>query len=419
MKKILSLFLLTVLTLGSLTLPVMARENEIEDREDDRRINEATFEASSIVNSNGTLIEIGNTTAAQTTIVLRINQKDGSKKDVTVEINEATNIQSETGRSANLSDWIAGDEISLTAQYFANSDTWVAKRIRNLSFHLRNRGLNGWVTALRSDQKQMDITWQNIVYTLDISSAKLVAGKSNPASTTDFKIGDRVRARVIEDNDGKTTTWKAEIVVALRRDKDLFMRVTRWVVPATIISLPASSTPPTTIEVKILPSKFYQEGDVNNLIGQPRANLTVDVTTQTKLTRQYLGTATLAEYSEGDEVRIIGRLDENTGHLVAEVIKNNNLQKLDAVHQLARVTTINLSNNSLQVVTIDGKTWTVMINDRTHITMYRNTLKLDQIKIGDILRIRGIVNLNQSTIAASSIGVITIKGEKIQALPAF
>jgi len=373
-------------------------------------IDNANKEETEAVTESGTLIEIGNTTADETTVIIRTTDEEGNTEDQTVEIDSNTQITDDAQKTANLSDWIAGDPITFTAIKYKNSGQILARKLRNRAFKRFHRGKNGWITAIRPDKNEMDVTWRNQIFTLNTENARMVAGLKNPATFEDFKVGDRVRARVVDDGDSNPATWDAKIIVVLRRGKNLFMRVTRWVVPAEITMIPEDLTLPTTIDVKILPSKFYEKGDVNNLIGAPGDALKVDIDENTKLRRRFFGKALLKEFSEGDKIRIIGRLNEETGHLTAKFIKNNSIQKLGVAHRLGKVVSIDASSRTINVKLIRtrraNKNWTVNVLENAKILKGGEEISLDEIKTNDIIRVRGVANRLQKSVDASLVVVI-------------
>ncbi|MFA6214965.1 MAG: hypothetical protein WC768_00165 [Patescibacteria group bacterium] len=374
-------------------------------------INEATSEAIEVVSGTGTLIEIGNTTAQNTTIIIRTTNSDGVTKDNTFEIDSSTRITTNGGAQASLSDWIAGDPITFTARHFINSDELVAIRLGNNAFKPGHKGINGWITAIHTDTNKVDVLWGTDTLTLNLTNANMVAGTKNPASITDLQVGDRIRARVTDNNDGNRLTWNASILVVLRRGNDLFMRVTRWVVPATITMIPQDLAVPITIEATVADSKFYQKNDVNNLIGAPGTKIMIDITSDTMLVRRYYGKALLNELSEGDSIRIIGRRDEVTGHLVARVIKDDSIQRLGVAHRLGSVMAIDSTAKTLTVVLFKtdntDKTWTISTNDSTTIYVDGKLGSWSNIAIGSTVRIRGTANNNEKTIAADTIVVLS------------
>ncbi len=375
------------------------------------QVNAAATESTETETVSGTLIEIGNTTAAQTTIVVRTTDDEGESEDVTLEVDTATSLQTDTGTTADLSDWIAGDPVTFTARHYTNSGQLLATRIRNRAFKRSHKGINGWVKAVRAVDNEMDIEWGKQIYTLSTTNTKMVAGVKNPATLADFKIGDRIRTRVSDDGDQNPATWNANIIVVLRRGNTLFMRVTRWVVAGKITMLPESTSVPTTIELEVLRSKFYEEGDVNNLIGAPGTKLLVDITNDTKLVRRYLGKALLAEFSEGDEVRIIGRLNESNGHLTAKFIKNNSIQKLGVAYRMGEVMAIDAAAKSFAVKLLsrtprNDMEWTIKTNADTKFHKNGNEATFADVQIGSKVRVRGLANRLLKTVDADVVAIV-------------
>lgn len=426
MKHLRSLLLMGILLLGAIpayaqTAVTTSIDIEIDDvisasvddvaisSESESDINDADSEETRHITGTGTLIEIGNTTAEHTTLILRVPSSSGATEDITLEITEDTRIQKDNATIGDLSDWIAGDQITFTALEYTNSGALVALTVRNRSFKPFHYGRNGWIKAINAEANTVDVEWAGTIYTLDLAEAKLVAGVKNPATIADLQVGDRVRARVSDDGDGNRLTWTANILVVLRRGEDLFMRVTRWVVPGTITSIPEDTTLPTTIEVEVAESKFYEAGDVNNLVGAPGTLVMVDITEDTKLRRRYLGNSLLDEFTEGDSVQIIGRRDESTGHIVAQYIKNNDIQKLGVAYHLGTVTAVDTTAGTI-TATVRGNNavWTVQTSAETtfHIRGTEEAL-LEDIIVGDTIRVRGIANRQTHIVDAHDVAVVT------------
>src|SRR3989338_9703412 len=186
--------------------------------ETETEINTATEEEAQAVEETGTLIEIGNTTADETTVVVRTTEEDGTVEDVTLEIEtEEDDIENNDGQESDLDEWIEGDSITYEAEENTNSGSTQAIRVRNHAIRGTDVGRNGWITAIRTDENEVDVVWGKDTYTLNLDGAKLVAGVKNPATISDLKVGDRVRARGYEDRDGNKLTWNTKIPVVLRR----------------------------------------------------------------------------------------------------------------------------------------------------------------------------------------------------------
>ncbi len=382
--------------------------------------NAATSEVITVVREVGTLIEIGNTTAEETTIIIRV-LRDGETVDQTIQINADTKILTNADRSADLSDWIAGDQISYTAEEGDNSGELVATTLKNKSFKASHIGRNGWVKEIRIDVNEVDVEWRGVIYTLNTEDTKMVAGLKNPASLEDLQVEDRIRARVEDDGDGDNLTHNAKIIVVLRRGEDLFMRVTRWVVPAEIISISEDATRPFIITAKVLASKFYEEGDVNNLVGVPGTEISINVKEKTKLVRRYLGKATIGEFMEGDKIRVVGRLNEETGNLDAVLVKDNSIQRLGVSSRVSEVKSVDLEAGTMVVQPIglknpktgkrvritNGLEWTVSSKEETVVKEMGEDVDFSAIEIGDIVRVRGTANRLQKTVSANAIVVVT------------
>lgn len=378
-------------------------------------LNNASEEVTVSEEETGMLIEIGNTTAENTTIIIRPNDAEGDDEDQTIEIDASTSVLTDGGAAADLSDWIAGDQITYTVDHYTNSGAKVAKRLRNRSFKWNHRGKNGWIEAIRPEANEVDVTWNNNVYTLNTEEARMVVGKINPATLEDFEVGDRVRARVVDDGDGNTNTWDAQIFVALRRGDHLFMRVTRWVVDATVTMIPEDLTLPFTMEVEINPSKFFEEGDVNNLVGAPGETLMVDVYDTSNLRRRYLGKAFAVEFAEGDQVRIIGRRAEDTGHLVAKFIKNNSIQALGVANKLGRVTNVDLDNRKVEVNLVGtNRPWTIELGTDAVVSKDKSEVGLEGVKIDDVVRVRGTANRQTKKVQANKMHVLSVRARAPQ-----
>ncbi len=415
-KRILALALAAILA-TSVFPALAADEGAISASQaggSESEINNASSEATKKSEIVGSLIEIGNTTADNTTIVIRTTDANGQQVDQTIEVEKKTKLQNAAGGHSSLGDWIAGDQIVITGIMNTNSGEFVASRIRNMTMLRAQRGVNGWIKEIRTEKSEVDITYGNKTITLKISSTtRIVAGLKNPAVITDLLTGDRIRARAEDDRDGNPATWNAKTLVVLRRGTTLFMRVTRWVFPAKIVSLPDdTSTMPAVMTVEILSNRFYQKGDVNNLIGAPGEKIEVVVGSSTHLMRRFRGKCLLDEFTEGDEVNIIGRLDSESGRVDANVIKNNSIQKLGVWQMVGTVQTIDSANRtlSMKLGRNSQKEYTIKAESSTKV--YKRNVKalnevlFSEIKVGDMLRTRGVYNRRSKAVSASVIVIL-------------
>lgn len=286
------------------------------------------------INFAGKLIEIG-TTELPTTIIVENNE---TKVHYTIEVNTNTLI-----RPINLSYWLPGDQVKVVGNLNNNTQTFFAKSLTNLSFIVnQNDGFNGWITAIDTTASTFVYSWNNRNYTVKVSSStRIVAGLKNPATLADLKVGDRVRGRMFKD------TTEAKIVVVLRRGENLFVKIRTFVPNVELVRL-SSTVVPTTIQVKILKTPGLKKNDVNNLIGTEGALVTVNVTEDTILTRKYFGRTTLAEFQPGDNLQIVGRVNDD-GTVDTKMIKNNSIWQTNMFGHVGIVQAINTSDNYLEV----------------------------------------------------------------------
>jgi hypothetical protein len=199
------------------------------------------------------------------------------------------------------------------------------------------------------------------------------------------------------------------------------MRVTRWIVAAEIVSMPNDTNLPYAVTAKVLESKFYEPGDVNNLVGAPGTEIKIQISDKTRLVRRYLGRAGISEFMEGDHIRVIGRLNEGTGNLDAGVIKNNSIQVLGVGHFLSEVVSIDSAANKLTVKPLGVKNpltgkrkllsaaneWTMTLNDDAKIVKNGEAIAFDNILAGDVVRARGVANRLNKTVAVRALSVVT------------
>jgi hypothetical protein len=297
--------------------------------------NETTLSEDTVaMNFAGVLIEIG-TTELPTTIIVENND---TKVHYTVEALATTFIQ-----PINLSYWIPGDQVRVVGTLNENTQTISATSLSNLSF-IANQydGFNGWITKIDTTASTFTYIWNNEYFTVNVSNrTRIVAGLKNPATLADLKVGDRVRGRVFEN------TTEAKIVVILRRGENLFMKIRTFVPNVELVRL-SSTVVPTTIQVKILKTPGLKANDVNNLLGTEGALLTVNVTEDTILTRKYFGRTTLAEFQPGDNLRIVGRVNDD-GTVDAKLIKDNFIWQTNMFGHVGIVQTVNTGENYLEI----------------------------------------------------------------------
>ena len=292
------------------------------------------YESMVAMNFAGVLIEIG-TTELPTTLIVENND---DKTHYTIEALATTVIQ-----PVNLSYWIPGDQVRVVGSLNENTQTITATSLANLSFIASQYdGFNGWITKIDTTASTFSYTWNNVEYLVKVTDrTRIVSGLNNPATLADLKVGDRVRGRIFENS------TEAKIVVVLRRGENLFMKIRTFVPNVELVRL-SSTVVPTTIQVKIIKTPGLKANDVNNLIGTEGALVTVNVTEDTILTRKYFGRTTLAEFQPGDNLRIVGRVNDD-GTVDAKLIKDNSIWQTNIFGHAGIVQSVNISESYIEI----------------------------------------------------------------------
>ncbi len=375
-----------------------------------------------ITNSlRGTLVEIGNTSNRYTTVVLRITSTHGESSDETIEITPSTVLKNSSNQTSTLNDWIAGDQLTLQAIRGEQSGYYRATKISNSSISNQVQSVNGWITALDGVTNKLSLSGDSRITSLDLSSVRLVVGNQNPALLFDFRVGDRIRARV-----KKTSSDQAQalIVVALRRGDSLFMRTTRWIIPATITEIASDVTLPLTIQVRAMPSRFYQEGDINNIFGSSRALVSVVINNQTELKRAYRGNLAVTELAEGDDVTIVGRWDELHHNFIADTLRDQSVQALGATYLYAQVSEIDLEKRTVTAFAWQNdhqtENWTLTFDDNSQFYREKNPFFAKDLLLGSIVRLRlDRVSLADHRAHIQKLIVMSQNDQPLQTLPTF
>lgn len=302
------------------------------------------YEDKTDVHFVGMLVEIGSTDVP-TTIIVRPNE---GGLDVTVNVTEDTVMGQRQDQYTNLSDWIPGDQIRVIGQRNENTNVVDVTILVNHSIVMHGNlfhGANGWITAIDKEAKVITYQWYNVEhqFTYDDNTRFVAAGK-NPAAVDDLKVNDRIRGRLLKRT-GEMAV--AKIVVVLRRGSDLYMKIRTFRPNALLVRLD-STIIPTTIQVKIMPTPGLDANDVNNLIGTEGNLVTVNVNENTRIVRKYFGQTTLDEFSVGDNLRIVGRVNDD-GTVDAKLIKNNSIWKTSTRGYAGVVTSVDVVNNYLMV----------------------------------------------------------------------
>ncbi|TAK03787.1 hypothetical protein EPO34_01325 [Patescibacteria group bacterium] len=370
---------------------------------------EATEETTTKIELKGQLIELSSTDLP-TTIVVRVNPT-GAFKDYTVEVPVGAEVK------PAMSTWITGDSLKVEGTLNDNTLVVTAREVKDLSLSLSGReGVNGWVKAIDTAASTMTVTWKEKDTVLKVTGkTHLVVPPKNPAVLADFKVGDRVRARLVEG----TATNEASIIVALRRGDDIFLKARTRPFTGTLKAIDESAK---TLTVELAADKRLRADDVNNLVGVPGELVTVKVDEHTKFVRKYKGEASLDELTVGDTLFVVGRVDDD-GTITARLIKDESIFKRGVARHLGKIKAIDTAKNELTVELALRKelkgsihaqnegvsridtsvTWKVTYTDDTKIKKNGKEATEADLKVGDIVRVEGVANATLHTVAASFI----------------
>lgn len=300
------------------------------------------YEATSDVNFAGMLVEVGSTDVP-TNIIVRDNK---TQTDYMVNVAADTVLGQRKDQATSLSDWVPGDQIKVIGKKNENTGNISASVLINASIKINaNKAANGWITKIDKEAKTITYQWANQEYSFKYDdSTKFVAGLKNPASVDDLQVNDRIRTRMLL-RAGQDSI--AKIVVVLRRGAALFMKI-RTFTPRGILVRMDSTIAPTTIQIKIEKTPGLKANDVNNLIGSEGALATVNVTEDTQIVRKYFGKTSLDELAIGDDLMIVGRVNDD-GTVDAKLIKDNSIWKTSTQGHAGIVAKVNTEENYLMV----------------------------------------------------------------------
>ena len=363
------------------------------------------YEATSKVNFAGMLVEVGSTDIP-TNLIVRDNK---TQIDYTVNVIANTVLGQRKDQATNLANWIPGDQIRVIGKKNENTGNIEASMLVNLSIKIAtNKGANGWITKIDKTAKTITYQWANQERSFKYDdNTKFVSGLKNPASVDDLAINDRIRARLLL-RAGEDPV--AKIVVVLRRGGSLFMKIRTFTPRATLVRMD-SPIVPTTIQVKIETTPGLKANDVNNLIGAAGALVTVNVTENTKIVRKYFGRATLDEFSLGDKLMIVGRVNDD-GTIDAKLLKNNSIWKTSTRGHAGVVAEVNLEHSYLMV------DWT-SVRQLTRAKLKEKLIQADEEVAAQTVRAESLkesLRENIKNVLAEKIGKFTrsIKHKKIK-----
>lgn len=169
-----------------------------------------------------------------------------------------------------------------------------------------------------------------------------------------------------------------------------------------------STTPSTTITVnvtKVMPKRPKQMSDLAVVYPEVNKSLVLTVTNKTSLVKGFWGKMKLSDMSVGDEVRVVAKFNKD-GSLSVVSLKDNSLHMLsgkkgtiESLDTVNKTFVFKQEKRSL-VVKTDSETKFVWDNAGTHMTV-----NFTDLKVGNVVKVQGVVNTNLNTVKASSVNV--------------
>jgi hypothetical protein len=388
MKKIFKFLTVSMVLVSALamSLPALAEET-------------ANTETTSSVNFVGTLIEVGST-EVPTTLVIRYNSVDYS-----VNVTSSTVLGQRRDQITKLSDWVPGDAIKMIGVKNENTGVIDATILVNTSIVVwSHRGVNGWITAIDTAASKITVAFGAATYTLRaLDTTNIYIPGKGKVTINELKVGDRIRARALKRYG--TTELDAKIIVVLRRGNIIFQKLRTNVFNAELLEI-AGTTPPTTLKVKILTSPALKLGDVNNLIGVPGDEKTINVTENTVLVRRWFGKTTLDEFTPGDTLMIVGRANDD-GTIDAKLIRDNDIWRVSSRGVAGEITSIDSAANTF-VISWLGKTVTIKVTSATKVVVGENTAAtLSDLQVEYLVRGRGVWSATGQMVTADAVVVVS------------
>ncbi len=169
-----------------------------------------------------------------------------------------------------------------------------------------------------------------------------------------------------------------------------------------------STVPSTTITVnvtKVMPKRPKQMNDSAIVYPEVNKSLVLTVTNKTSLVKGFWSKMKLSDMAVGDELRIIAKFNKD-GSLTVLSVKDNSLHALsskkgviESIDATLKSFVFKQDNRTLTVKT-DAETKFVWDSRDTHMTV-----NFADLKVGNVVKVQGMVNTNLNTVKASSVNV--------------
>jgi len=197
-------------------------------------------------------------------------------------------------------------------------------------------------------------------------------------------------------NEGNEGNASSTLATSMLRAKYVRRALT---IKGTITTLTGTAAP-TTMVIKVtslLPKKAKKWTGTYPVVGN---DLTVNIASTSRVIRLYGAKAGLGEFQVGDEVRLVGKTNED-GTVTALVLRDNSINWL--IWNRGTIDSINATNNTF-VLKQPKRNLTITVTDATKISVRGVTSStFANLQVGQKADIRGVINTRLNTVNATGV----------------
>ncbi len=237
--------------------------------------------------------------------------------------------------------------------------------------------------------------FSSVISLLIIGMALPVLAEENTANTT--------TGNLIQSNSSATTTANLKYNRRAVVVKGLVKEVKGTTVPADLVVTVSSAVPKKNKNW----TGFYPE---------TAKDVVAKIDTKTNIIRKYGGKSNLSEFTVGDRVQMVGKTNAD-GSLTVSLIRNESIHNTLLLKE-GEITTIDVVNNTF-VLRKDDKSLIVKVTNKTKLVISQIDFpQFSNLKVGDKVHVRGIINDRTNFLEASLVRVSpaekTVKKEAVQ-----
>lgn len=327
----------------------------------------------------GQLVEIEGTEVPTSVVITEV---EFTKNGPTFKDQYTINIYDSTELDFQLNWWMAGDLIKVEGEMNESTGLVDATEIKHLSHGGKfNIGHNGWIDEINTEENYLQVQWFNELTKVNIiDETRIIIPGIGDVTINDLKLQDRVRIRGAKVADKEIN---AKTIIVLRRGKIKFVKLRTKKFLANYVGMQDENT-------------FTVEGR--------RDTYTVHLTDYTKILINKEKQADMSNFSEGDRLFLVARLNDD-GTLDAKVVRD--FVGLNEGGSIVGVVGRIDETNGVIILKFHHKKFRVDIDENTEIVDEDgNTLTVSDLERGHRIRVEGTKHESLPLIAADTITVI-------------